>query len=401
MGGLIMGCFINSISLLVLFCVALVPFNTAYAGSILGVEWGENDEIEVVHLDPETGEQALFASIQPSPATDDWWVSTSLDNSGRRYYLLANFDSSTQPDSSALYIFDLDDPDPQKIPLNAANNLEFAADGLTYDPANNILLTTYPADAAGDEIRVVSIDPATGEQNLFATLPLPAGYDTGYAQTALNSAGRLYYLLANFKSAAQTSPNTASLYIYNLDSGALTNTLPDMEYGSYDLTYDPVKNSLLTPNFERNDITVLRINPDTGVHTIFKTIPAAPGASDWSAATAMDSLCRRYFILAENEFSMGFVNYTLFVYDLDSGDYLSNATLSDGPGDLVFDNGPGIPFPGDFDGDFDEDGDDLAAYAKDVDGLAPEKFAKNFGQLYCQIKVNDPFPLPFINSAEY
>jgi hypothetical protein len=378
-----------------------MPFNIACAGSILGVELGENDKIQVVRLDPETGDQSLFATIQPPPATDEWWVSAELNNKERLYYLLANFNSSTQPGSSSLYVFDLDDPDPTKAPLRTAHNLDYAADGLTYDPANDVLLTTYPSYSAGAEIRVVRINPETGEQNPFASISILTGYDEGYAQTALNAAERRFYVLANFKSSPQTLPDTASLYIYDLDSSALTNTLHDMEYGSYDLTYDSVKNNLLTPNFERDDITVLRINPDSGVHIIFTTIPAAPGASDWSAATAMDGICRRYFVLAENEFQSGFVGYTLFVYDLDSGDYLHNVTLANGAGDLVFDIGPGIPFPGDFDADFDQDGEDLAAYAKDDAGLTLEKFVKNFGQSYCQRKDDDPFGLPFVNTAAY
>ena len=48
-----------------------MPLSFARAASILGVERGETNEIEVVRIDSETGDQTLFAAIQPPPATDD------------------------------------------------------------------------------------------------------------------------------------------------------------------------------------------------------------------------------------------------------------------------------------------------------------------------------------------
>jgi hypothetical protein len=307
------------------------------AGSLIGVDWGENDEILVRRINPVTGEMTQFALIQPPAETEDWWTPATLDSIGRYYYILANFNSSTQTNSSSLYVFDLDDPDPNKEPLRVLPNIEYASDGLSFDPKKNALLTTYPSYSANDQIRVVSINPVTGQQSPFASIPLLTGYDEGYAQTALNAAGRHYYLLANFWD--QTLPNTASLYTFNLDSGSLIQVLHNLEYGSYDLTYAFAKDKLLSPNFEREDITVLQVDPNSGVHTVFATITPPPNLEDdASASTAIDNAGRRYYCLAEFELLDDIV-WDLYVYDLDTGALLHKQNLNYGPGDLVFDSG--------------------------------------------------------------
>jgi 6-phosphogluconolactonase (cycloisomerase 2 family) len=171
-------------------------------------------------------------------------------------------------------------------PFFAAADPHWAA--ITIDPYSRF---AYASDYATATITGFAIDPSTGALISLPGSPYPAA-SAGPRYGAIDPAGKYFYM---------NSSNEVSEYTINQQNGALTLLGSPYATGtafSFGLTCHPNGHFLFVANVLTGTLSVLAIDPSTGVLTVTPGSPVAAGSSP--SGVAVDSSGRFVYVSNTN-----------------------------------------------------------------------------------------------------